>query len=285
MANSNYRLEFFAGEFNDPTGHGEGQNFIGSIDVLTDGNGDVAFASEFPVELGLEQAVTATATDPDGNTSEFSLERAVGGLDIDADISVTQSYLPEPGQQGNPVTFIATITNLGPNPATGVTLTNDILINDATFVSAAPAQGSCDYFVDLVTYFTDQLVCNIGDLPPGGTVDVEISRMPVNSGYLYNTVEAFANQPDTETGNNRHTLEAEIVPSADAEIIKSARPLIVADGAAVTYTLQVVNKGPSRIWPIEVVDEIPQDSASSQWMPTLVSVIHQTIPLHADHSF
>ena len=40
--------------------------------VDTDINGDATFQGQFPVQIDPAQLVTATATDPDGNTSEFS---------------------------------------------------------------------------------------------------------------------------------------------------------------------------------------------------------------------
>jgi hypothetical protein len=70
-ASKTYRLEFFANDKVDPSGYGEGQTFLGFEDVTTDGSGDASFSVNFPV-AGTSTAFTATATDPDGNTSEFS---------------------------------------------------------------------------------------------------------------------------------------------------------------------------------------------------------------------
>ena len=69
-ASKTYRLEFFASQNGDPSGYGEGQTFLGFEDVTTDASGDATFSVNFPV-TGNPGAVTATATDPDGNTSEF----------------------------------------------------------------------------------------------------------------------------------------------------------------------------------------------------------------------
>ena len=51
----------------------EGETYLGSDDVTTDGSGNAAINVD-PAGVTLEPArlVTATATDPDGNTSEFS---------------------------------------------------------------------------------------------------------------------------------------------------------------------------------------------------------------------
>ena len=53
------------------TGWATGQ-FFGTTSVNTDGNGNATINVIFPVSLPARRVVTATATDPDGNTSEFS---------------------------------------------------------------------------------------------------------------------------------------------------------------------------------------------------------------------
>ena len=72
MANTAFRVEFFSNASCDPSGHGEGQTFLGFTTVTTDGSGNGSFNSlTFPVPPG-QAVITATATDPAGNTSEFS---------------------------------------------------------------------------------------------------------------------------------------------------------------------------------------------------------------------
>lgn len=56
----------------DPSGYGQGARYLGSFPVTTDAQGNAVFQN---VPLGASTAgefLTATATDPDGNTSEFS---------------------------------------------------------------------------------------------------------------------------------------------------------------------------------------------------------------------
>ena len=77
-ANTQFRIEFFASAQCDPTGNGEGQTFLGASDVTTAGN-DVTFNVTLPVAVQANQLITATATDPTGNTSEFS-QCAGGGM-------------------------------------------------------------------------------------------------------------------------------------------------------------------------------------------------------------
>lgn len=67
-----YRLEFFSNPACDASGNGEGRTFLGSADVTTDANGDVSFSVPVSAGVGSGEAVTATATDPGGSTSELS---------------------------------------------------------------------------------------------------------------------------------------------------------------------------------------------------------------------
>ena len=76
--NTTYHLEFFANDAIDPTGYGEGQTFLVAIDPTTNASGHIGFGFQTPNTIGPNQRLTATATDPDGNTSEFS--GAIGQL-------------------------------------------------------------------------------------------------------------------------------------------------------------------------------------------------------------
>jgi titin len=67
-----FRLEFFSSAAMDPTHYGEGELFLGSTNVTTDENGDVFFSEVFPTVVTDGGFLSATATDPDNNTSEFS---------------------------------------------------------------------------------------------------------------------------------------------------------------------------------------------------------------------
>jgi CSLREA domain-containing protein len=75
-----YRVEFFANTSCDGSGSGEGQTFIGSVTTgATDLSGNVSFGFS-PANLAPGQFVTATATDSNGSTSEFSAcKQAVSG--------------------------------------------------------------------------------------------------------------------------------------------------------------------------------------------------------------
>ena len=71
-ADTAFRLEFFNSQSCDPSGLGEGQEYLGSVEVSTNAIGRATFKITLPASSAVESFVTATVTDPANNTSEFS---------------------------------------------------------------------------------------------------------------------------------------------------------------------------------------------------------------------
>ncbi|HEX9928218.1 MAG TPA: carboxypeptidase-like regulatory domain-containing protein [Pyrinomonadaceae bacterium] len=76
-ANTAFAIEFFDNAACDPSGNGEGQIFIGSTSITTDASGNASFDIAFPITVANNRFITSTATDPAGNTSEFSACRQI----------------------------------------------------------------------------------------------------------------------------------------------------------------------------------------------------------------
>ena len=67
------QIDFYWSPTGDPSGHGEGQTFIGTTNVTSNFFGNASFnVTFFGVSVPVGAAVTATATDLSGNTSEFA---------------------------------------------------------------------------------------------------------------------------------------------------------------------------------------------------------------------
>ncbi|MBV6496367.1 MAG: hypothetical protein DCC44_04195 [Acidobacteria bacterium] len=78
IASRTYTLEFFGNTTVDGTGYGEGRNFLGEANVTTNASGNATFDVTFNVPVATTgQYVSATATDPNDNTSEFSSSRNI----------------------------------------------------------------------------------------------------------------------------------------------------------------------------------------------------------------
>jgi hypothetical protein len=93
-ANTTFRVELFGNAAPDMSGFGQGQKFLGFVDVTTDAGGNAAFTANVgAVPAG--QFLSATATDPQNNTSEFSAVVQV----VDAPVPA-----PAPTPAGTPTT-------------------------------------------------------------------------------------------------------------------------------------------------------------------------------------
>ncbi len=82
LPDSIFEIDFFANASADPSGFGEGERFLGTTTVTTDSFGDTSFDLAISVATTAGEFVTATATDPNGSTSEFSasIEGVLSGV-------------------------------------------------------------------------------------------------------------------------------------------------------------------------------------------------------------
>jgi hypothetical protein len=72
-----YTLEFFSNTTCAPDGSGQGAVYLGSLTVTTDASGQATFTATVATVVPTGDFITATATDPTENTSEFSLCQTV----------------------------------------------------------------------------------------------------------------------------------------------------------------------------------------------------------------
>ena len=73
-ASETFTIQFFSNVTADPSGYGQGQTYLGSISVTTNTSGNATFSATFNFGVAPGLAISATATDPNGNTSEFGLD-------------------------------------------------------------------------------------------------------------------------------------------------------------------------------------------------------------------
>ncbi|HEX8099334.1 MAG TPA: sortase [Actinomycetota bacterium] len=171
-------------------------------------------------------------------------------VDASADLSITKSASPDPVQVGDELTYTLSVTNAGPSPATGVE-TTDTLPAGVSFVSAAPEQGSCTG--------TAVVVCSLGTIASGETVNVEIVVTPTAAGEIDNTASVLSDVSDPDPSDNSDGAGATAtpIPQADLSITKAHDGALHA-GKRETYVLTVSNAGPQTAsGPLVVTDELP----------------------------
>jgi len=156
-ASGTYRIEFFSSPAADPSGFGEGRNFIGSLNVTASGG----FSAVLPAIVPAGQVVTASVTDPVGNTSAFSNAVTVAFTSPDAD----GDGIPTEYENANGL-------NTGVNDA-GLDKDGDGLTNEAEFRAGTNPQSAASRFrVSAVTKNASGFDLSFASIP-GKTYRVE----------------------------------------------------------------------------------------------------------------
>lgn len=98
-ANTTFAVDFYSNAACDPAGSGEGARPFGSssTSVTTDSNGNGSFNSTLPAPLPAGRVITATATDPAGNTSEYSPCNPGGAVGVVQFSSAAHTVLEDVG--------------------------------------------------------------------------------------------------------------------------------------------------------------------------------------------
>jgi uncharacterized repeat protein (TIGR01451 family) len=139
------------------------------------------------------------AVDIKGNVSAVQTQSFGQGC---ADLVLTK--IGPTGRQptGRNMTYTLSVTNNGPDPATDVVVT-DTLPGTATYVSAAPSQGSCVQASGVVT-------CTLGTIANGGTATIDIVVRPTQAGLITNTASVTASTAEVSPGDNADSVDTNI---------------------------------------------------------------------------
>ncbi|NLR77329.1 T9SS type A sorting domain-containing protein [Chitinophaga eiseniae] len=255
--NTTFRLDFFSNDACNPSGFGEGQAFLDSFKVTTDGAGNAAFTAILPGKTFPAGAViTATATDPNHNTSEFSACLPTGNIQT-ADLELTKQADKTQYTVGDQVTFTIHLINKGPATATGIVVT-DVLPAGITFGQAIPSAGTYDHTTGK---------WSVSALNSGQQDSLTITGTVTQPGTITNTAEVTASDvpdPDSSPGNGVPTEDDQssvtiqvLVQTADLELTKQADKTQYSVGDQVTFTIHLINKGPGTAPGIVVTDVLP----------------------------
>ena len=246
--NITFVVQFFGNDVAGALGFGEGQNFLGLVSVPTDANGNGSFNIPF---AGAPSFVAATATDPSGNTSEFSLDLAT--TVSMADLSVTLAAAPNPVIAGTDLTYKLTVHTGGPSDALGV-IASDTLPTGTSFVSAS---GDGTLNNGAVTW-------NLGTIAAGAadtTLTLVVLVNAAQTAGLSDTANVASTTPDPVSANNNATATTTVTPAtnapADLSLTVLANSNSVVVGQDVTYTLVVHIAGQSDALGVIVTDPLP----------------------------
>ena len=132
-ASTVYDLDFYANACsNFPREFLEGVTWIGTTQVTSDGSGNATFDATLPVATAAGTRITATATDPLGNTSEFS-----------QGLAFSSSPASGPPAGGTSLTIKGTDFAAGATVTVGGVAATNIVVSSATTLTAkSPALGA-----------------------------------------------------------------------------------------------------------------------------------------------
>jgi uncharacterized repeat protein (TIGR01451 family) len=191
------------------------------------------------------------SSDPNSENNSSQTTLTVSSVDV----SVTKTG-PATVTAGDTISYTLTVSNAGPDVATNVNL-SDTLPPNTTFVSltpnnAAAAAASCSAPPD---GGTGTVTCTFDVLTNGASAEFTLMIRAGNTTSVINTATVTTDSFDRNQTNNSASATTSVTPKADVGITK-AGPGTVTPGADVTYTLTIINNGPSSAASVSITDVV-----------------------------
>lgn len=248
-----FTIDVYAVGAVDPSGHGEADEWLGSAELATggDGEGSVVIALARPLALG--ERLTATATGEEG-TSEYgpaSRVAAAGIADLEVYLFAPNELLPDTVgdlQFG--------VLNNGPDLAQSVVV--DVTLPDGwTFEGAlSPPAGTC-------VVAANRASCSGFDVAAFDLWEVFVAVRPTGVGAYQASLRADSLQSDSAAANNAAT--AELLVGAVGYLLTARAQGFVSNwavGEVVPIEAELFRNGPNRaIEDMRLTLTLPEDAA------------------------
>ncbi|MCS7090024.1 MAG: M36 family metallopeptidase [Limisphaera sp.] len=191
-----------------------------------------------PTKAGtLRSRAVVTSLDPDGDLSNNEAIVISRVMPQASDLVLEATAVPETGLRGQLLQYRLRVRNLGPSPASGVFVTNEL---SASFVlqGVRVSQGAW-------TTMSSFLVWSVGAMLAGSEAQMVLEGLPVSEGTLLWRAQAGALQADPFPENNLVELRTVVGPAANVSLIALASPNPAIVNVPYRYLLSVTNAGPS----------------------------------------
>jgi uncharacterized repeat protein (TIGR01451 family) len=152
-----------------------------------------------------------------------------------ADLAVTKTVSPDPAILDDPVRLLLTVTNQGPDRATGVRL-DETLIGTFDILRMTPSQGFWSLEAPGVQW-------QIGDLDPQAVATLDLLLQAPELGAITNRSAVVADQADPDPENNLAGRVTQVQQSGDLSLAVEVPtpPLILGQPAQYRFTVR--NRG------------------------------------------
>ncbi len=229
--NTTYTIDFYFRNATDGGSIGQGRNFAGTTTVTTNASGNATISAATTTAIPTGGIVTATATDPNGNTSELSADLTNAAPSVDLAIALTAS--PSTPAVGGFITYTMVVTNVGTTGATNVVATNT-LPTGLNFIGATATAGS-------VTQSGSTVTASFGSLAAGATASSTITVVTTAAGTITDTAAVTQTETDVNLANNTATVTSTVAQGVNLTVVATESPNPVAVGSPVAIIFTVTN--------------------------------------------
>jgi uncharacterized repeat protein (TIGR01451 family) len=210
----------------------------------------------------ITNSATAATADVDP-TPANSTGTATTTVQTSADLQVTKTDSPDPVTAGTDLTYTINLANAGPSDGHTVAVTDAVPPN-TTFVSASVTTGSGWGITAPAVGGTGNVVFSKGTVALSETatfsIVVHVLASAANGSMITNSATAAGAGGDPNPANNTGTATTTVQTRADLRLTKADSPDPVTIGTDLTYTLNLVDAGPSDAQTVTVTDAVPADT-------------------------
>ncbi|WP_161604659.1 SdrD B-like domain-containing protein [Roseiconus nitratireducens] len=202
------------------------------------------------------------STPGDGMGDDFA---TVAFATASANLALSKTVNDTTPNLNDDVDFVITVTNSGPDAATGVTV-RDLLPPGMTFLSSSVGQD----------YNAATGIWTLGSVAAGGSASLTINARVDTIGAKTNVAQiqtSNVDDPNSTPGNNAPAeddqADVTITPTAaDLSLTKSVNSLAPDVGDTITFQITVANSGPDAATGVQVRDQLP---AGTQFVSAALS--------------
>lgn len=239
-----------------------------AINIVVGGQLDPAFVG---TEITNSAVVTAATEGANPGNNDTSSTITVSPR---AELSVALTANPATVNAGETLGWDVVITNSGPSVARNVVLTDPL--------PAAVSGGVLELEDGTPVVCTGNLVCALGDLPPGTTLTLRVrgTLSPTfTAATVSNTVSVSSGTPDTEPADDSDTAVTTVGTTADLTLVKSTTDSPILAGEIVNWTIAVTANGPSVARNVIVTDTLPTGLSGVALTPEIGSCVETVCTL------
>ncbi|MCA2813341.1 MAG: cadherin domain-containing protein [Microcystis sp. M090S1] len=176
---------------------------------------------------------------------------AATGVDLQVSVTPVTNSLT----LGDQVSYTITVKNIGASNATGVTLSDNLPLENILDVSAVASKGTRSISSSAIT-------ANIGSLNVNESATVVVSGRLVGSGSTSSLIQVSSAQadfnPDNDSVVQRFNVAPGTIQPADLELSLTSDKTTANIDDLVTFKITLTNKGPGAATSIQVKNVLPQ---------------------------